>query len=79
MPCPTCDHTMQGIGISALHNVRLCPRCGTVTCDGWVATAQVPMLVERVRKFLDTVDPKAVDHARHLGVIEACMRPAERT
>jgi len=47
MSCPTCDHTMQGIGYGMFH----CPRCGTLTncpTDGHVS---VPALVERCRAF----------------------------
>ncbi len=45
MACPTCSHTMQGLGYLMFH----CPRCGTVkNADGSFTT---PALVIRCRDF----------------------------
>lgn len=45
MACPTCDHTMQGIGTQGAF---WCPRCGTIM-SGFVPES--PWLVKRCRHF----------------------------
>lgn len=48
MPCPTCDHTVQGIGFGMFW----CPRCGTLIWHTGAGKAvDVPKLVERCRKL----------------------------
>lgn len=47
MSCPTCDHTLNGIGHGMFH----CPRCGTLTNCQVEGAVTVPSLVERVRRF----------------------------
>lgn len=77
MPCPTCSHTLHGIGYNMWH----CSRCGTlVNCptDGCVS---VPALVGRCREF-----EKAIRGAeaccpsmawQRLGVAEAIRLPED--
>ena len=51
MPCPTCTHTMQNLGL-AQNGKRTfwCPRCGTIkTESGQHEEHEKPMLVTRVR------------------------------
>jgi tRNA(Ile2) C34 agmatinyltransferase TiaS len=44
MACPTCSHTMHGLG----HDIFWCPRCGTLRTG---PDATTPYLVERARRF----------------------------
>ncbi len=89
MACPTCDHTMNGIG----HGLFWCPRCGTLKrANTTVGASEAPKLVERCRLFelgfqpqrlLGVVDPKEAQwqmaQAWHrLGIAEAINLPAER-
>lgn len=63
MSCPTCDHTMQGIGkLETGERLFWCPRCGTIRRvrherTGWIAgqstVDDVPKLPGRVRELLD--------------------------
>jgi hypothetical protein len=75
MSCPTCGHTMQGIGYGMFH----CPRCGTVqSAEG---TVTVPALVERCRKLPDQMRfmPLAFSEAWYrLGIEEAINTPENR-
>lgn len=53
MSCPTCGHTMQGVGdVPAVGGdpVFWCPRCGTLERPA-IMLADVPKLVERCRKL----------------------------
>ncbi len=77
MACPTCSHTMSGLGHSVFH----CPRCGTVRQSDAV---YVPALVWRVREFRDQSNggkglaQSARDLWRSLGVEESLAPPGER-
>jgi Zn-finger nucleic acid-binding protein len=43
MPCPTCNHTMHGLGENEGRRHFWCPRCGTVkTMTGEFEDATVP-------------------------------------
>lgn len=59
MSCPTCDHTMEGLGQNdRADNIFLCPRCGTVKIDAFGQHGDkvyVPKLVERCRKFIGVI------------------------
>ena len=52
MSCPTCDHTMQNLGLAQSGaRVFWCPRCGSLKTEstgGFVETEQ-PALVQRVK------------------------------
>ena len=78
MSCPTCDHTMHGIGYGMFH----CPRCGTLTGAHADGSVTVPALVERVRTFYDLhyeelrMDQRAAWH--RIGIGEASDAPDDR-
>lgn len=85
MACPTCDHTMHGVG----HGVFHCPRCGTLTGCYADGSASVPSLVGRVRKLIGTAKghadtltyPEARAFLAYLeveGVTESVFKPEER-
>lgn len=69
MPCPTCDHTMQGIHITETCKRYWCPRCGTlrqVYSHGWMT--DVPT---RIDELLDEI-------AYLKGAIQERDKQAER-
>lgn len=74
MSCPTCDHTMHGLG----ERWFWCPRCGTVlNADNREHTTSIPSGAVQVRNWLH--NPRYVT----LGHLSAVMRwyfqaPAER-
>jgi tRNA(Ile2) C34 agmatinyltransferase TiaS len=78
MSCPTCSHTMQGVGYGVFH----CPRCGTM--KGPIGEVVTPALVERCREYergaldMDT-DPVAVSEWERLGIAESINTPANRS
>lgn len=83
MACPTCDHTMQGIGEINKGDCRVfwCPRCGTLRykhSDGQESDS-TPKLPARVVELLLACDNETVKIARRVGVIESSMPPSERT
>lgn len=49
MACPTCSHTMQGLGYGIFH----CPRCGTMKGEDAVT---VPALVARCKIFKENAE-----------------------
>ena len=74
MPCPTCDHTMEGLG----YGIFQCRRCGTTKMND---SFFIPALVERCRRFeqsqietFNSID----DRWRTLGVAESINIPANR-
>jgi transposase len=69
MACPTCDHTMQGVGNGAFW----CPRCGTIQLAP--NTFEMPMLVSRTREFTATLGPMWTALANRLGVLESIAPP----
>lgn len=78
MSCPTCDHSMQGIGYGAFW----CPRCGTLKASD--DSVSSPALVERCRKYHDLVDggrgmvPFNENLWRKLGVADSIALPERR-
>lgn len=92
MQCPTCDHTMEGIGychVSGMEGQAFhCPRCGTIkTPDGKVVT---PGLVDRCREwetsitkdddelYTPTVRKVLTYNWRKLGIAESIRVPKDR-
>ena len=72
MPCPTCDHTVQGIGYGLYH----CPRCGTyIDEDG---SAKVPALIARLIRFRQELTEAQRDVWHALGIDECILLPGER-
>ena len=72
MPCPTCDHTMEGIGYGMFH----CPRCGTMTNCPAKGNVNVPALVGRCLSFKAaglTDAQKLIWH--QLGIAESINLP----
>lgn len=54
MSCPTCDHTMQSIGLDETTGIvrHWCPRCGTMkSARNGHEYIESPKLVERCRHF----------------------------
>lgn len=84
MSCPTCDHTMQGIGVSAGgDHIFWCPRCGTLRRDNNGKGGQaddVPSLPHRVKAFIEAVawPYENIVVARKIGLEESCTLPANR-
>ena len=72
MACPTCDHTMQGIG-GAVPRTFWCPRCGTLKQGEMY---ELTMLVPRVRSLLDRTTSD--DLAWQLGVTESVGCPGKQ-
>lgn len=82
MSCPTCGHTMHGIGaVPAVGGqpVFWCPRCGTVEdhADG-ITDVGVPKLVERCRAFAAETRADLLEGWQRLGVAESIHLPADR-
>lgn len=73
MSCPTCDHTLAGIG----HGMWHCGRCGTLKlCDGGYA---VPALVGRCRDFDAYLFGQRIRQIwAKLGIAEAMQPPESR-
>jgi hypothetical protein len=77
MSCPTCDHTLEGIGHGMFH----CPRCGTlINCpaDGAI---HVPALVARCRMFeprLQDLCKSIVESWCRLGIEESIHTAKEK-
>lgn len=87
MPCPTCSHTVESLGLT-LDRRRFfwCPRCGTLVMQntddaGEVerVTSDAPKLVERCRKFrkVMTDGADACEWAR-MGIEESINLPENR-
>lgn len=77
MACPSCDHTMQGLG----HGAMWCPRCGTTKTEA--GTFYTPALVSRCRSFAESLFGLGASHwARHewkkLGIAESINLSANR-
>jgi tRNA(Ile2) C34 agmatinyltransferase TiaS len=81
--CPTCDHTLSGIGYGVFH----CHRCGTLVNHPVDGCVYVPAVVQRCRKFRvslrsmakgSTVAHDLVSDWRQLGLDEATERPEGR-
>jgi hypothetical protein len=79
MACPTCDHTMAGIGYGMFH----CARCGTLNLgDDKPGPIVVPALVGRCREFTDGLQMDAeaelLAKAHRLGILESIWPPGQR-
>lgn len=79
MACPTCDHTMHGVG----HGLYHCPRCGTLVGAYADGSAFAPALVGRVREYEKLVysDATLIRHRQEwnqLGLAEAVRKPGDR-
>jgi hypothetical protein len=79
MACPTCNHTMQGVGNAGGVSVMWCPRCGTVKHENFIT---VPKLVERCQRFEKLIDPDfpplwAIDW-HYFGIGESIHKPEDR-
>jgi hypothetical protein len=77
MACPTCEHTMQNLGVPEARYFW-CPRCGTVRSvapDGF-ENVSTPLLVGRCRRFEEECPPRRDWH--WLGIEESIYRPEER-
>jgi len=80
MACPTCDHTMSGLG-SAWY---WCPRCGTLRhALGDLSNDEAPKLVGRVRDLVSIegtpeVSATLYDVSRRLGIFEAIFTAEKR-
>ena len=71
MSCPTCDHTMHGLGDQWFW----CPRCGTILNRlDREHTTSIPKAVEQVRNWLH--NPTYIS-IRHL-LTPMVLRPDER-
>ena len=73
MSCPTCDHTMHGLG----NRWFWCPRCGTtLNDDDREHTTSLPKATEAIRGFM--LQPKVTaDHARQ-ALKHMVLSPEER-
>ena len=69
MACPTCDHTMQGLGES----YWWCPRCGTIRAKDSDDVDEVPSLPLRVRTVLPGLSPETEREFWVAGIYEACL------
>lgn len=88
MPCPTCGHTMQNLGLSeepveTVRRVYWCPRCGTLREEINDAAAcqtndEAPKLVARCREFEDQMPPSLFPRWKQTGVAESLYPPGER-
>ena len=75
MACPTCSHTMEGLGCG----YYWCPRCGTLKEQQGLERFQLPKLVSRVRSYMAEVGAGGQDGLFHqLGITEATYPPGER-
>ena len=73
MSCPTCDHTMHGLGELWFW----CPRCGTTLSElDREHTISIPHGVERARNWLH--NPGSPSHLR-ITLEQNFLRPDERS
>lgn len=74
MACPTCDHTMHGLG----DRWFWCPRCGTVlNGDDREHTTSQTKLTEQVRAWLHNPQYITMAHLRD-ALSLAAQKPDER-
>lgn len=88
MSCPTCDHTMQKIGVGIGKDIYWCPRCGTLKTlihrmERDYNTHEVPKAVKCIRSFIKMISNSP--EGRYLkgqtelsGVLESTNTPVER-
>lgn len=81
MSCPTCDATMENVGMTGNGGTCfLCPRCGTFVQYFSIGAPErhvyVPNLVERCRELRGT---RPLENAWHtLGIEESINLPKDR-
>lgn len=76
MACPTCSATLNAVVRTATAEFFFhCPRCGTLQVGDKV---YVPALIERCRKFGDTLGPEWAKLWHRLGIAEAINLPEAR-
>jgi hypothetical protein len=79
MPCPTCDHTLNGIGYGMFH----CPRCGTLVGYHAHGSAMMPALVGRLRELKKMIRnctaATIFQEWNRLGVNESILPEKERS
>lgn len=75
MACPTCDHTLEGIGYRMFH----CPRCGTLVGSPVAGAVHVPALVRRCREFKVYAGATAEPNWNRLGIAESINLPGNRS
>ena len=80
MACPTCDHTMQKVGVMCepYTDVGLfwCSRCGTLKANVVSGEDEVPKLVHRIVEFagkLTEDNQPLIDEFERLGIRESIM------
>ncbi len=85
MPCPTCSHTLQGIGQTTDGRRHFwCPRCGTLRSEaGKHADTEAPKVVGYLRSFYrmisDSPEGRALRSlARIEGIEESILTQQER-
>ncbi len=78
MSCPTCDHTLSGIGHGMFH----CPRCGTLVNNPVEGACHVPALIRRCREFRRhmsaDMDSLLIRRWTIIGIEDSVALPAER-
>jgi hypothetical protein len=75
MACMTCDHTMHRLSSGDCW----CPRCGTlISGSGDRVEIETPMLVDRCRKFSETLGPSWSALWHQLGIEESIRVPHRR-
>jgi len=84
MSCPTCGHTMHGIGeVPAVGGQPAfwCPRCGTLIDHSHDSIGDAPKLVQRCRTFEATLAGVCAEHLyqwKASGVAESINTPQNR-
>ena len=80
MACPTCDHTMQKVGVMCepYNEVGLfwCNRCGTLKANVVTKEDDVPKLVSRITEFAGKLTDEhqgLIDEFERLGIRESIM------
>ena len=80
MACPTCDHTMQIVGVMCQPYTGLglfwCNRCGTLTSPVVPGETAVPKLVSRITEFagkLTDEHQELIDEFERLGIRDSIM------
>jgi hypothetical protein len=80
MACPTCDRTMQKVGVMCepYNEVGLfwCNRCGTLKANIVTEEADVPKLVSRITEFAGKLTDKhhdLINEFERLGIRESIM------
>lgn len=87
MPCATCDHTMEGLGVTDRGDkIFHCPRCGTVKAGAFGLhgyKVYVPKIVDHLREFYhiirDSPEGRALKALAHQhGITESILKPGDR-